>query len=104
MSYANTENEALQAAYNQWRFSSLQEQERANLETPSAFDAASAKSRPDDMRRAVRVSPSAEQHLEWLTKDRELGFERLYLHNIHQDQERFISVFGEKVLPAFNRG
>jgi hypothetical protein len=104
MSYADTENEALQAAYDQSRHSVLQRQELADLETPAAFDAASASLKPDVMRRAVRVSSSAQQHLEWLAKDSELGFERLYLHNIHPNQERFIAVFGEKVLPAFNQG
>ena len=29
----------------------------------------------------------------------ELGFERLYLHHVGQDQQRFIDAFGAKVIP-----
>jgi coenzyme F420-dependent glucose-6-phosphate dehydrogenase len=51
-------------------------------------------------RENIRVSSSLDQHIEWLAADAELGFERLFLHNVHRDQERFISSFAEKVLPA----
>jgi hypothetical protein len=31
----------------------------------------------------------------------QLGFTRIILHNVNREQENFIKVFGEKVLPAF---
>ncbi|MET1076628.1 MAG: hypothetical protein ABWY06_01270 [Pseudomonas sp.] len=49
----------------------------------------------------VRVSASARQQLEWLKQDAALGFQRLYLHNVHPDQAAFISTFGQQVLPHF---
>jgi hypothetical protein len=30
----------------------------------------------------------------------ELGFDELILHNVNREQEQFINVFGEKVLPV----
>ena len=55
------------------------------------------------MDKFVRMSASPEQHIEWLEKDAELGFSQLYLHNVNREQEQFIDVFGEKVLPHFSR-
>jgi hypothetical protein len=49
---------------------------------------------------AVRISADPQQHIEWLQKDIELGFKELVLHNVNLEQEQFIEVFGEKVLPA----
>jgi hypothetical protein len=42
-------------------------------------------------------------YIEWLQQYIELGFSGLYLHNVNREQQRFIEVFGEKVLPAFAR-
>ncbi len=40
---------------------------------------------------------------EWLQKDIELGFDQLILHNVNREQEQFIEVFGEKVVPALTK-
>jgi hypothetical protein len=29
----------------------------------------------------------------------DLGFDRIYLHHVGKEQERFLDVFGERVLP-----
>ena len=51
----------------------------------------------------VRISADPARHVEWLRQDLALGFERLYLHNVNREQERFIEVFGEKVVPQLAR-
>ncbi len=33
----------------------------------------------------------------------ELGFDELILHNVNRQQQQFIEVFGEKVLPALTQ-
>jgi predicted esterase len=38
--------------------------------------------------------------VEWLQGDLELGFQNIYLHNVGRNQQEFIEVFGERVLPA----
>jgi alkanesulfonate monooxygenase SsuD/methylene tetrahydromethanopterin reductase-like flavin-dependent oxidoreductase (luciferase family) len=48
----------------------------------------------------VRISADPEQHIEWLQKDVELGFSEIILHNVNRQQQGFIEVFGERVLPA----
>jgi hypothetical protein len=37
--------------------------------------------------------------MDWLRQDFELGFSRLYLHNLNRRQAEFIDAFGENVLP-----
>jgi len=32
-----------------------------------------------------------------------LGFDELILHNVNREQEQFIEVFGEKVVPALTK-
>ena len=52
-----------------------------------------------------RVSNDPERHLDWLREDAELGFDEINLHNVARaEQERFIEVFGERVVPALGRG
>ena len=100
LSFASSDEEALEAACDQWRQAGLSSRELAELDSPEAFDRASASVTPDALREKVRVSASIERHLEWLAGDLALGFERLFLHNVHRDQEGFIAAFAERVLPA----
>jgi G6PDH family F420-dependent oxidoreductase len=100
LSFAKTDGEALEAAWRQWRAAMHPSPVLAELKLPSMFDAASEHTRPDDVAKKMRISADPERHLEWLRGDAELGFEEINLHCVNRrDQERFIEVFGERVLP-----
>jgi coenzyme F420-dependent glucose-6-phosphate dehydrogenase len=101
LSYSENEEEALQSAFDQWRHAGLDKKELADLDSPRAFDHASSELTPDELRSSIRISSSIEQHIDWLSADVDLGFERLFLHNVHRDQEQFISTFAKRVLPVF---
>jgi coenzyme F420-dependent glucose-6-phosphate dehydrogenase len=103
LSFAQTDAAALEAAHDQWRQVGLARTELADLDSPAAFDRATARLAPEELPEKIRVSGSLEQHAEWLAGDIELGFERLFLHNVHRDQARFISEFAQNVLPALTR-
>lgn len=47
----------------------------------------------------MRISADPHRHIEWLHKDIELGFSEIILHSVNREQQHFIDVFGEKVLP-----
>jgi len=100
LSYTKDEAEARLGAYEQWHTNILRGVALAELWTPKQFDAAAQFVRPEDMDNGVRISADPQQHIEWLQKDIELGFSELVLHNVNLEQEQFIEVFGEKVLPA----
>jgi coenzyme F420-dependent glucose-6-phosphate dehydrogenase len=98
-SYAPTEQEAVHAAFHEWRHVTLGMKAQSELYAPHDFDSATRNTRPDEVRETFRVSSSIQQHIEWLAGDIDLGFERLYLHNVHRDQEEFIARFSAEVIP-----
>ncbi len=100
LSYAETGQEALQSAHEQWCTNCFDSSQLADLVMPEQFEAAGAKIRPEDVTEHVRVSADIARHLDWLQQDIALGFERLYLHNVNRQQQRFIETFGERVIPA----
>jgi probable non-F420 flavinoid oxidoreductase len=101
LSYSNNEEEALKGAYDQWRTNIFQSTVLAEMWTVEQFDAMGEFVQHEELKKMVRISADIDQHIEWIKKDIELGFERLYLHNVNRQQELFIRDFGEKVLPAF---
>jgi coenzyme F420-dependent glucose-6-phosphate dehydrogenase len=99
LAYAPSDEEAERAAFEQWRTNIFDSPVLAELRTPADFDAAAEFVRPEDVHGPVRVSADLERQLDWLQQEIELGFDEIYLHNVHRDQEAFIRDFGERVLP-----
>lgn len=99
LSYAGTDEEALDIAYDQWRTNVFAPPVCWDLETVEHFDEAAKHVRPEDVRGSVLVSSDLGQHVEWLREFAELGFEEIYLHHVGQELDGFIDTFGEKVLP-----
>lgn len=75
----------------------------SELRTPQQFDAAGEFVKPEELNAHVRISAETQQHIEWLQKDIELGFDELILHNVNREQQQFIQVFGDKVLPILTK-
>ena len=96
---APTDQEARAAAFEQWRQNAQGPTVLADLAHPSQMVAAASHVRPEDMDAVVRISSDPGRHAEWLRRDIERGFERLYLHEVGREQERFIESFGRDVLP-----
>jgi coenzyme F420-dependent glucose-6-phosphate dehydrogenase len=99
LAFAETRAAALRAAHEEWRTNVFDSPVLTDLRMPSDFEAAAAFVQPEAVTDAVRVSPDTAEHVEWLGRDAELGFERLYLHDVQRDQHRFIEAFGARVLP-----
>jgi alkanesulfonate monooxygenase SsuD/methylene tetrahydromethanopterin reductase-like flavin-dependent oxidoreductase (luciferase family) len=53
---------------------------------------------------SILVSGSLDQHVEWIGRYFELGFDEVYLHNVGRNQEAFIEAFGTRVLPQLRDG
>jgi coenzyme F420-dependent glucose-6-phosphate dehydrogenase len=101
LSYDTTYAKALTGAHHQWKNNIFSSALLSDIRGASGFDAAGAVVRPEDLKSSVRISDSTDQHIEWLSKDIEAGVNELYLHNVNTEQQQFIDVFGEKVLPEF---
>ncbi|WP_247236809.1 TIGR03885 family FMN-dependent LLM class oxidoreductase [Telluribacter sp. SYSU D00476] len=103
LSYDTTKEKALQGAHEQWKNNIFQSALLSDIRTPEGFDVAGSMVTPDQMEPHVRVSDSPDQHIEWLMQDIELGVTHLYLHNVNLQQEQFVEVFGDKVIPVLTR-
>ncbi|GAA4332430.1 TIGR03885 family FMN-dependent LLM class oxidoreductase [Flaviaesturariibacter amylovorans] len=100
LSYARTRPEAVDGAHEQWRTNIFHSTVLADLNKVAQFDALGKYVQPEELEGMVRISADPEEHLAWIRKDLELGFDRIFLHNVNRGQELFIRDFGEKVLPG----
>jgi coenzyme F420-dependent glucose-6-phosphate dehydrogenase len=99
LSYAATEQEALDGAYDQWRTNIFDSKVLSDLSRVSQFDVLGEYVEPKDMYEMVHVSSDTKQHIDWLKQYIELGFDNLVLHNVNRQQAFFIKDFGSKVIP-----
>jgi probable non-F420 flavinoid oxidoreductase len=101
LSWAADEETALAVAHDQWRSNVFDPALAMELVLPEQFDAAARYVTPEDVRSAVLVSADVGRHAAWLAEYAELGFDRLYLHEVGQaeHQQPFIDAFGSKVIP-----
>jgi probable non-F420 flavinoid oxidoreductase len=100
LSWAATEKEAEEIAYDQWRSNVFPPPVCWDLETVEQFDVVSEHVTLEQVRSVVNVSADLDRHIEQLRAYAELGFDRIYLHHVGQDLTGFIDTFGAKVLPA----
>jgi coenzyme F420-dependent glucose-6-phosphate dehydrogenase len=100
LSYDRDEEKAKQKAHQQWRNNIFKNIVMTELRTPQQFDAAGEFVKPEELYEHIRISADCNQHIEWLHNYIELGFDELILHNVNREQQQFIEVFSEKVLPA----
>ncbi len=100
LSYDRTEEKARQGAYDQWRNNIFESVVLAELKTVEQFDSVGQFVQPEELDASVHISSNLEQHIEWLQQYIQLGFDEIILHNVNREQQQFIKVFGEKVLPT----
>jgi probable non-F420 flavinoid oxidoreductase len=103
LSWAEDESAALSVAHDQWRTNVFGSELMGDLELPSQFDSAAEHVQPQDLCGLVLVSPDPDRHVAWIEEIAALGVDGVYLHHVGQEQQRFIEVFGERVLPKVDR-
>ena len=99
LSYSDTENNAMIGAYEQWRANLLPPKDLADIENPEEFEEKSAHLAKADMHEGIHISADPQKHIEWIKQYAGLGFEKIILHNVNTEQEKFIKDFGQFVLP-----
>jgi coenzyme F420-dependent glucose-6-phosphate dehydrogenase len=91
--------EALRAAHEEWGTNIFDSPLLTDLRMPRDFEAAAKYVRPEDVTDASARLGKRRRTRGVDPRDVELGFERVYLHNVHRDQRRFIDVFGARCCP-----
>ncbi|GAB4383254.1 MAG: TIGR03885 family FMN-dependent LLM class oxidoreductase [Elainellaceae cyanobacterium] len=103
LSYDRDQEKAMQGAYEQWRNNIFASPVLAEMKNPTQFDMIGEFVKPEEITSFVRISSDLQQHIDWIQQDIEMGFSEVILHNVNCQQQQFIEVFGEKVLPALTQ-
>jgi len=99
LSWAPDQAEAEAIAHEQWRSNVFPPPACWDIDTAAVFDAASESVPLERVRQVVNVSADLGAHTARLAEYRELGFDKIFLHHVGQEQDAFIDAFGAKVLP-----
>ena len=99
LSFDKSENLAMEGAYDQWRTNIFKTTVLGELCKVEQFDAIAERVKPEEMKDHVLISADVEVHKSRIREFIDLGFERIILHNVNRNQERFISEFSQHVLP-----
>ncbi len=102
ISYAPNEEDALTGAWEQWKNNIFPSKLISEIITADQFDALGDSVRREDLREHVIVGSNARIFIDSINQFKDLGFEKIIIHNVNKDQESFIDFFGREVLPSFN--
>jgi probable non-F420 flavinoid oxidoreductase len=102
LSYAGDEDTALRVAHEQWRTNVFAPPLCWDVDSVETFDEAAKHVPLEAMRDSVQVSADPDRHAAWLNDLVDIGFDEIYLHQVGQEQQEFLDVFGAKVLPQLD--
>jgi hypothetical protein len=59
--------------------------------------------RPEDFEGRTLITSDVDAHRAYIQRFVDLGFDRVYLHNVGRNQAEWIEVFGREVVPKLHR-
>ncbi|WIB66360.1 TIGR03557 family F420-dependent LLM class oxidoreductase [Curtobacterium sp. MCBD17_035] len=102
LSWAPTDEEALRNAMVEWPNGGMKFP-KADIRSPFEFEQMAKLVRPEDFDGRMVISSDPDVHLRALQRYADLGFDRIYLHNVGRNQREWIDVFSDAVLPKLTR-
>jgi coenzyme F420-dependent glucose-6-phosphate dehydrogenase len=102
LSWADTDEEALANAMTEWPNGGMKFP-KADIRSPHDFAQMAKLVREEDFEGRMVISSDPDVHRAAIQQFVDLGFDRVYLHNVGRNQERWIEVFGEQVVPKLVR-
>jgi G6PDH family F420-dependent oxidoreductase len=102
LSWAPTDDEALANALHEWPNGGMKFP-KADIRSPHDFEQMAKLVRPEDFEGRMVISSDPDVHRAAIQKYVDLGFDRVYLHNVGRNQREWIEVFGRDVLPKLVR-
>ncbi len=102
MSWADTDEQALENAMTEWPNGGMKFG-KADIRSPHDFAQMAKLVRADDFEGRMVISSDPDVHRAEIQKYVDLGFDRVYLHNVGRNQAEWIEVFGRDVLPKLKR-
>jgi G6PDH family F420-dependent oxidoreductase len=101
---AETEQEGLETARRIWPNSAFHGSFEQELPLPAHFEQVATNVTLEQIGQAIICSSDAQKHIEKLRKYEEAGFTHVYVHQIGPDQQRFIDLYTQEVLPGLSSG
>ena len=74
-----------------------------DIRSPMDFEQMAKLVRPEDFDGRMLISSDLEAHRKEIQKFADMGFDKIYLHNVGRNQRQWIDVFGRDVLPKLVR-
>lgn len=102
LSWAETDEEALLNAMTEWPNGGMKFP-KADIRSPQDFEQMARLVRPEDFKGRMMISSDPDVHRAEIQRFVDLGFDRVYLHNVGRNQREWIEVFGREVLPKLSR-
>jgi len=102
LSWADTDEQALVNAMTEWPNGGMKFG-KADIRSPFDFEQMAKLVRPEDFAGRMVISADPDVHRAEIQRYVDLGFDRVYLHNVGRNQETWIEVFGRDVLPKLQR-
>jgi coenzyme F420-dependent glucose-6-phosphate dehydrogenase len=101
LSWAATDEDAMRNALTEWPNGGMKFP-KADIRSPHDFEQMAKLVRPDDFKGRMLISADLDAHCREIQKFIDLGFDRVYLHNVGRNQLEWIEAFGQKVLPRLH--
>ena len=102
LSWAETDAEAMTNALTEWPNGGMKFP-KADIRSPHDFEQMARLVRPEDFEGRMVISADPDAHRAAIQRYVDLGFDRVYLHNVGRNQREWIEVFGREVLPKLHR-
>ena len=102
LSWAETDEQALENAVVEWPNGGMKF-DKGDIRSPYHFEQMAKLVRAEDFEGRMVISADPDVHRAEVQRYLDLGFDRVYLHNVGRNQEEWISVFGRDVLPKLTR-
>lgn len=101
ISYDANEEKALVEAWKQWKNNIFPSKLLSDINTADQFDDLGEMVRKEDLKEHVIIGNMPETFISKIKEFRDLGFEKIIIHNVNKEQEKFIEFFGNEVLTSF---
>ena len=102
LSWAPTDEEAMANALAEWPNGGMRFG-RSDIRSPFELEQIAKLVRPEDFEGRLVVDSDPDVHRAHIQRFVDLGFDRIYLHNVGRNQREWIDVFGRDVLPKLGR-
>ena len=94
-SYARSEKDAVEGAWDQWRSNILPREKLASFHTLAEFDRAGSTTTREEVTKAIHILTTMKELKSYIEELKDLNPNRIILHNINRLQEEFIEDYAQ---------